>query len=110
MKINKEKIAKIRELRKEGKTYVEIAKIMNMWESQVIYWASEEDRKKKIKRARDHFRNLSPEQKKVYYQSRKEYITKYVFDRYNNDPVFREKAKARQREYERRMYNKNKIK
>lgn len=95
----KEQIEQIKELKKT-KTSLEIVKLFNISPSLVRYYTGR--REKQIKESVERIKNLSPEQKKIRYEKQKEYQKNYHRNKYLNDPIFREKAKERSREYKRR--------
>jgi hypothetical protein len=107
MKLSQNQIKEIKRLSLEGKKQFEISKILNIVPSRVDYWSNDEVRKKRINKSNEHFKNLTKEQRSNYYKSRKEYLKNYMRNRYQTDETFREKVKARQREYERRSYKKH---
>lgn len=97
MKITAKQIDRMRVLREAGIKQSAIALELGVTQGVVSYYIGNGTREKRIKAAIDRFKNLSPENKKKVYQSRKEYIRNYMKNRYNNDEVFREKMKARNR-------------
>ena len=62
MKLTKEQITKIKELRKEGKSTYQIAKQFNVSQSTIFYW-TEEDKEKRNLRRRKNYSSKSKEQK-----------------------------------------------
>lgn len=101
MKLSKEQINQIKELIKE-KSNKEVAEIIGCSINQVVYWTNDEQRSKCIERAKKSFNNKTSEQKKLIYEKQKPYQKKYYHDKYNNDPIFREKVKKYMRERQRK--------
>jgi ribosome-binding ATPase YchF (GTP1/OBG family) len=99
MKLTKQQIELIKE-RKKTITVLEIAKEFNISPSLVRYWTGR--REKQIKQSAERIKNLSEEEKLIRYNKLKEYQKNYHKEKYLNDPIFREKARARSREYKRR--------
>jgi uncharacterized Rmd1/YagE family protein len=95
----KANVQEIRRLSKEGKSKKEISEIMGISYGVVIYWLSEDIRKKRIVYAKEYFNKKSDEEKKEIYKSRKEYIRNYSRNRYKNDPIFRDILRRRAREW-----------
>ena len=102
VKITKEQIEKIRELKSKGLTHLAIAKELGINTSTVFYWLSEENRRKVIEKIKSRFRILSPESKKIIFNSRREYQKNYCFKRYKEDEAFRAKVKERSRLWKRK--------
>lgn len=98
-KLNKEEIKSIKELIKI-KTSREVAKLFDVSQNTIIYWTT--DREKIKKRNIERYRKKSKKEKKRICQKQREYQKNYHKDKYNNDMIFREKAKKRAREYKRR--------
>jgi hypothetical protein len=99
-KLTKLQIKEIQELYKQGKNTYELAKEFNISQNSIVYWVSNRD--KQIKRSKEYVSNLTKEQRHLRYLKRKEYQKVYFMNRYNTNPEFREKVKARAREYKRR--------
>jgi hypothetical protein len=95
MKLSKEQISEIQRLRKEGKQIKDIAKQFKVSENLIGYWSGRKE--KVLEWQRNYQKNLSKEKKKSNYNKKKEYFKKYFRERYQNDEVFREKVKARNR-------------
>lgn len=102
MKLTKEQIKQILELRKRDKTYKEIAKIMGLNVSTVRYWLDDSYKDSKIKKSQKWYQNLSEEKKKEYNESQKEYRRDYYSKRYKTDSKFREYMIKKQTEYQKR--------
>lgn len=98
-KLTEEQRNKIKELHEEGKSSQKIANEMGLSKPTVYYWIG--DREKIKKNNIERYRKKSKEEKKVYYERQKEYQKEYHRNKYNNDPIFREKVKERAREYKR---------
>lgn len=99
-KLTKEQIKKIIEEYSKEKTTYQLAKEFNVSQNTIVYWVSNRD--KQIKRSKEYVSNLTKEQRHARYLKRKEYQKVYFMNRYNTNPEFREKVKARAREYKRR--------
>jgi IS30 family transposase len=91
-KLNQVKIDEIRKLTREGKSQKEIAKIMGVCQQTISYWIIDESkRKERIKKAYSYFRKKSLEERQKIYRKRREYMKKYQYSRYHNDPEFRKR-------------------
>jgi len=99
-KLTKIQIEQIREFYKNEKNTYQLAKEFNVSQNTIVYWVSNRD--KQIKRSKEYVSNLTKEQRHVRYLKRKEYQKVYFMNRYNTNLEFREKVKARAREYKRR--------
>jgi len=97
MILTQEQINKIQELGKKGKFAAEIGRIMNLNKTTVAYWLSNREKVKKSNIER--YKNKSPQEKRMIYESQKEYQREYHKNRYWSDEVFREKCKKLAREY-----------
>ena len=96
MKITKEEILAIKELKEKGDSIRSIAEVLGVSHSTIAYHLD----KDKIRRnQKKWWNNLPKERKKEYYDRRKDYLAKYMKNKYNSDPEFREKKKASQRDY-----------
>jgi Spy/CpxP family protein refolding chaperone len=91
MKLTKEQINQMNELFKEGKTYVEISKIMNINPSIVNYHLNPDQRNKQIERQRNYYNSLTKEQKHKLYLNKKEYMSNWFKNKYHSDEEFRKK-------------------
>ena len=80
---------KIMELKEKGKKIIEISKELGVATSTVRYHLNPDYRKQLIETGKLKFKNLTPEQRKEYNLSRKEYNKNYQRRRYKEDPEFR---------------------
>lgn len=95
-KLTKQQIEEIKKIYSEGiKDMYQIAKDFKVSQPCVHYWIKSRD--KVLERVKKRVKNLTKEQKKLIYQKKKEYLKNYLRERYQNDPVFREKIKERNR-------------
>ena len=92
-KLTKEQVKQIKELSAQGLSTYAIARLFNVTQNAIQYWVSSRD--KVIKKNVERYRNKTPEEKKKVYEKQKPYYANYFKERYWNDPVFREKHKAR---------------
>jgi Zn-dependent peptidase ImmA (M78 family) len=95
-RLTKEQIEQIKVLRKD-KTSYELAKQFNVSQPTILYWTSERTNNKVKERIKVWFKNLSREKRKKIYDSKKEYLRNYMRNRYQLDPIYREKQKERVR-------------
>lgn len=102
MKITNKQKKQIQQLKKLGLTSYEVSQKLEIPQSIIWYWWSEETRKTRIEGAKRYYKNLPKEKKKQIARRYSSYISSYMKDRYNTDEVFREKIKERSREYQRR--------
>lgn len=102
--MDKEAIAKIRDLLDEGKTQAEVSRILNLSKSLVNYYSSEETRKKIIQRAKKYFKKLPKEKKRERARNHRDYLRNYFNNRYNTDEEFRKKHIERVIEYQKKKY------
>lgn len=77
----------------EGMTILDVSKKLGISTTSVRYWTGE--REIMIKREQERVNKMTPEKKQERYNKHKEYFRGYFYDRYHNDPEFREKHKAR---------------
>lgn len=103
-KVTPDMVEEMKILKEEGYSYSKIGKMYNLNPRTVKYWIDEEYRKKCIEKAKAHKQKqiLSVEQK----ERQKEYIRKYISERYNSDPEFRERFLKHTRKWQ----NKNREK
>ena len=95
-KLNKEQINEIRRLYSETELDMyQIAEKFKVGQPTIFYWIKGKD--KAIFRAREFYSKLTKEQKRKRYEKSYEYLKNYLNNRYKNDPIFREKIKARNR-------------
>ena len=90
-RLTKEQIEEIKKLSSEGKFQKDIAKIVGVSQTAVLYHTNgnyKEDRKEHSKKT---FKNLSKEDRKKLTAKRKEYMRQYMRNRYNKDFQFRRK-------------------
>ena len=99
MKLTKNQINKIRELRNQGEKVEDIAKKFNTTKSTVTYWTNDESRLKSNQRDINKFKKLTLKERQEIYKKRLPYLTEYQRKRYNGDETFREKKKKRSNEY-----------
>jgi len=99
MKLTKNQIKQIRELRNNGEKVEDIAKKFNTTKSTITYWTNDESRLKSNKRDIEKFRKLTLKERQEIYKKRLPYLTEYQRNRYNGDEMFREKQKRRSNEY-----------
>jgi hypothetical protein len=102
MKLTNEQKDLIKERISQGKNYVEIGNELKLYPSTIRYWANEENRKLISSQTYERFKKKSKEERKKIYERQKEYRKDYFKSRYNNDPIFREKVKERNRDNWRR--------
>jgi AcrR family transcriptional regulator len=91
------KIEEIRKLKKEEVKVSEIAKRFGVTKSTIYYYVDEDFRKARLKNNVDWFKKLPLERRRFYYKRRLPYLVKYQRDHYQNDEVFRNKQRARNR-------------
>ncbi|MDD4049880.1 MAG: hypothetical protein PHX47_02615 [Candidatus ainarchaeum sp.] len=104
MKLTKEQIIELKELRKQGKKRKDLAKMFNVCLT-TIDWHTNEDFKGRFKEyQKKWYTNLPDEKKELYFDKRKEYQRIYHKNRYSLDPEF----KKRQLECAKRYQKKNK--
>jgi IS30 family transposase len=94
-RLTKEQKDKIAILKQEGKSNREIAVLLGTTLQTIRYWSDSAMRNKAILSSRKWLLNKPLEQRRVIYNKRKDYFKKYIFERYHNDEVFREKHKQR---------------
>lgn len=109
-KITDEQIIQIRELRNAGHKIREISEMLNIAFSTVCYNVSDESKKRLREQQRIYFMNLSKERKSILYRRRKDYINKYITNKYKTDEIFRQKKMEYAREYYRRRKENGTIK
>lgn len=103
-KIITPEIAKsIKVMREKGLTIKAIANHFNVCYDTVKYCINEDYRKNKINSQKKWFNSLSQKRKQEIYTKRKEYIKAYIKRRYNNDSEYREKIKAYNNQYRRKI-------
>lgn len=108
-KLSKKQIEEVRKLKLEGKKDKEITEKFGISRYTIRYHCvSEEERKKMINKRMEYFRNLSPEKKIEVFKKRNEYNKNYRRERYKYDPIFREKIKKYNREWQRKNDNNRK--
>lgn len=105
MRLTKQQIEQIKSY--VGKTQNEIALLMGIKQGLVSYWRGNGQREKRIQKAKERFKNLSPEQKKKIYESRKDYIREYCKKRYNEDEIYRYKQRVRAKIWKRMKQKKD---
>ena len=98
-KITKDIIEKMLLLKSNGMTDYSVAKELGLDPSNVSYHTNKEYKKKRIEAAK--------KQKKPRKNIR-EYMSKYMKSRYNNDKEFRERVRKHSRDYQRKKSSKNK--
>ena len=111
MKVTKEQKELIRKLSNEGKTQVEIARIIGISQSSVQYWLNEESRLKKIEQVTNWWKKLSPEDRKRYNDRRKDYRREYYKRKYHSNQEYRKKRIDYSSRYKKKvklLKNKNK--
>ena len=95
-KVTEEMEEQMKKMRQEGKSYKEIAKTFGLALSTVIYHLVPRQRELSILRAKKWMK----EHPKKY----SEELRKYYYERYHQDPEFRERFKAILRKYARKRY------
>ena len=108
MKLNKEQIIKIRELRKQELGLKEIAIKFKVSIPTILYHADESYRQKTINGVKRNWAKKSKSQRSEVYKTRNEYMKNYMKHRYNTDEKFREKAKERLKRYSENKNNNKK--
>jgi len=93
-KITKEQIEQMKLLRKD-KSLREIAKIFNVALQTVRYYLIEGVKEKSRDYTRKLYNQMTPEQKKEYFNKRREYQKNYHRNRYKTDSGFRRKQLER---------------
>lgn len=88
-KITQEQKNQMIKLREEGKKNNEIAKEYKISPQAVCYHLNEEYSEKKRKEQREKYQKLSKEERKEIYEKKKDYLKKYMKNRYNTDQNFR---------------------
>ena len=91
MKTTEEQKKQILALINQGKKQREVAKLLEVSQATVGYWASEELRKEKIRKQMKWFMKKSKSERSIIYKGRLEYQKQYQNYRYKNDPIFRKK-------------------
>lgn len=99
MKTTKEQINKIKELKKKGKTMVEISKELNLPYSTVQYYFNSKYKENQLKRSKEYVKKHGITRNEKNY---KEYQRNYHAKKYNEDPDYREKLKKLNRENQRK--------
>lgn len=86
VKLTTKQIAEIIELKKSGKTQVQIATFMGVSQNAIKYWLFDKDKRKEISQKNiQRFRNLPVAKKKEIYSSRKEYMRVYMKKKYHEN-------------------------
>jgi hypothetical protein len=98
MKLSKQQINEIKELRSKGETQMNLAIKYNVSLGTIAYHTIEKNRLRQIEASKKYFKNLSNEKKKELYNKRKEYLLSYYKNKYNTDESFRNKVKERNKE------------
>jgi len=78
-------------LKEEGKTFVEIANILNLSYSTVRYNLDSKIKEIQRQRSKETYKKLSREKKREYAINHREYIKNYEYKKYHSDEVFRNK-------------------
>jgi len=89
----------MQELRDKGFSYAAIGKILGFSPSAVQYHLNPKY-KEQVKKAARRRNNV--------WEGKKEYMTKYMADRYKDDEEFREKVKENSRKWNKKDYDKKK--
>lgn len=92
-KITPEKLVEMKELKKLGKNYRQIAKIFGVSDSVVQYHLVPRTRAKCKKRAQGYNKKLTHRQVRLKNRIRKVYLREYLNDRYKNDLEFNKRLK-----------------
>ena len=95
MKLSKQQITEIKELRSKGETQMNLAIKYNVSLGTIAYHTIEKNRLRQIEASKKYFKNLPEEKKKQLYTKRKEYLLSYYKNKYNTDELFRNKVKER---------------
>jgi len=95
-KVTPEIVERMKKLRAEGYSQKEIAEEIGVTQSTVCYWINKEYRKKAIRRAKERLRKFGDTRDKEKWR---EYIRRYIRERYWKDERFRERVKAYMRKY-----------
>jgi uncharacterized protein YjcR len=90
-KISPEQVEEIKKLFKEGVKLIDIAERFNVSQPTISYWIDDDYREKLKLDSSNRFKSLSPEEKKINYSKKKDYMRDYMRNRYKNDEVFRKK-------------------
>jgi len=96
-KVTKEMKKTMKDLRNQKITFTGIAKILNISANTVQYHLSEKQKQNTLNRVKKNPKKWS---------GKKEYMQKYMIERYNNDEEFRERMKRHSRESWRRNHGK----
>ena len=96
--MEEQKVNKIRELRREGKTISKIAKEMDCCLATIHYWLNEERRQKIIRKRIEEFKNKTLEQRREIYRKRQKYNTEYFRKKYQTNKAFRKNHLERVKE------------
>lgn len=105
MKVTKEQIKRMKELRKEGLSFRKIATIMGIKWGTVGYHLDKESRKKSWKK---YWYGLPIEKRRKIRKRYHPYIREYQKRRYQEDEEYREKQKQRVKEYYKRKKSNSK--
>jgi len=95
MKVTKEQISKIKELKQQGKKIVEISRELNIPYKIVCYYSNEKSREKYIERAKKYQKESKLNRDKKNYR---EYQREYHKKRYETNLQYREYIKKKNRE------------
>jgi transcriptional regulator with XRE-family HTH domain len=85
MKVSEEMKRKMREMRRQGISYREIAKKLGVSESTVMYWCSEKVRQRVIRNSLKRWMRKSPEERREYarrYRERNREKYNYIMAKY----------------------------
>jgi transposase len=99
-KITEEQKIEIEKLRNEGKTIKQIAKQFNVAVLTIQYHLSKKLRDRLREYGRERYRQMSPEQKKVYFEKKREYLKNYQRNKYHNNEEYRKKRIEWSKQYQ----------
>ena len=90
-RVTKKQIEEIKRLSSEGKKQKDIAVIIKISKTAVLYHLNGDYAEGRKIRSKEAYKKLSKKEKRELYLKRKEYTKKYLKDRYKNDFQFRRK-------------------
>ncbi|MCK9429491.1 MAG: hypothetical protein M0R17_05765 [Candidatus Omnitrophica bacterium] len=89
MKLTKEQINEIKQMRMEGRKQNDIKEKFNVSLSTIQYHTNEKTKNGVKERAKNYSKNLTKDKKNEIYNKKKEYSKKYQKNKYNTDEIFR---------------------
>ena len=94
----------IKEIKESDKGLRATARQFKVTPNVIRYYRSEEFRTYLREYNRERYRKMTPEQKRKYFDKKKEYQKNYHNKRYNKDKDFREKQIDRAKKYQKENY------